>query len=391
MAKSLHLTATELRQVGGNHRHVGIFERHDDGQVVSTHEFWFEFNQLPEGFQEGNLESFFIVLVLPAMEEGRALHIHGPVSRRLLANLEEFRDAWHCLRPTQLQRIPIQINTIEEDSDQVFLPRAIAACSGGLDAAFTLWRHSQGLAGHASLPIRQVILIEGIELADHPEDYARVIADTRMLAASLGLPLQRIGTNCRTALSIDMALEYGALKAAGLHYFKNVAGTGLIAAGQTCRDPEMTRLGSNAITDPLLSSADFRIVHDGHAWRRIDKIAAIAGWPEGNRRIRVCREPQGKGGNCGACERCLHAMLGWLIVLGQIPATFPAMTPDELRRRLKACRIPRQSRDDWSDLADWIRETGRGQEWLPLVDRCACSRDSLRQQLKALWKILRGK
>jgi hypothetical protein len=391
MAKSLHLTRAELRHADGRHRHVGCFERRDDGQVVSRHELWFEFDTLPTGFQEDHLEPFFIILVLPAMAEGRALHIHGPVPRRRLANLEEFRDAWHCLRPAQLQRIPIQVNTIEEDSDRIPLPWAVAACSGDLDAAFTLWRHSQGLAGHAALPIRQVIFIQDLGLADHPEQAEQALAGTRALADSLNLPLQRIGTNCQTEIATSMGLGDGALQAAALHYFKPVAGTGLIAASHSCLDPEMTTLGSNAITDPLLSSADFRIIHDGHAWRRIDKIAAVADWPEGNRRIRVCHEPAGQGGNCGACENCLFAMLGWLLAADRIPATFPPTTPDELRRRLNAGRISRQSRIDWAELADWIRETGRGHEWLPLVDRCARPHESIRGKLHSLWTILRGK
>ena len=389
MKKSLHLHPGILQEVGGRIRHVGRFERHDDDRMVSSQELWYEFQELPPGLDPEDPAPFFMVLIQLAMEEQRTLHVHGQVSRSLLANLEEFCRAWQALRPTEFHQIPFVVEGIVDDHDRRPLPGAVATASGGLDSAFTLWRHSKGKAGYATLPIRQVVMMDGIELDGRPEDFRRAVGHNRAMVESLGLNLTVVKTNYRQAIPHGMLLCYGSLLASCLYHFKGVAGNGLIASGHPYAAPEMIRYGSNALADPLLSSNGFRIHHDGAAYRRLDKMIALADWPEYASHVRVCWQVDSNGLNCGHCEKCLRTNLIQRVLTGTHPPAFPPDVP--LRKLIKTVRVPKEQKLYWTEFADWIRENGQGTEWLSLAEKKGRIQEPFGRQLRRLFQTLTGK
>jgi hypothetical protein len=85
-------------------------------------------------------------------------------------------------------------------------------------------------------------------------------------------------------------------------------------------------LGSTPIADHLLSSKDWRVLHDGASHNRMEKIQAIAAWKEGYDNLRVCWQGDRKDGNCGRCVKCVRTQLYCLVNNFPIPSSFPNKT-----------------------------------------------------------------
>ena len=61
--------------------------------------------------------------------------------------------------------------------------------------------------------------------------------------------------------------------------------------------------------DPLWSSESLRVVHDGGAVTRIDKVRHLADNPVALDTLRVCAVPDRATYNCCRCEKCLRTMV----------------------------------------------------------------------------------
>ncbi len=369
MSRTMHLHSGEVQDFDGDRRHRCVVERRDGENVVSQEELWVQF-QDPPVIEPDELASFLMLVLLTAMQERRDLVVHGQVPGSLLANLEEFHDAWRLIDPPlqpRFQPIAIEVGEVVDDSDRRPLPGAVTTSSGGYDAAFTLRSHVEGWNGRRGLDIRRVIMIDGMELYDRPADFTRAAADNTAIVSSLGLELTFVSCNHRFLVGACHIMQnYGAMLAAIQRYYRQEAGTGLIASGHhysAARD--WLPLGSNPMTDHLLSSADFAIRHDGAGSTRLEKMQALADWPELNRHVRVCWQDDSTGGNCGHCEKCLRMMLIHQLLAGEIPPAYPAGV--DLRREIYEIDVWSSCRVYWRELADWIETTGRGREWLGLV------------------------
>jgi hypothetical protein len=82
--------------------------------------------------------------------------------------------------------------------------------------------------------------------------------------------------------------------------------------------------GSHVLVDPLFSTPRLRVIQDGAAFSRGQKLERIAGLPVVQRSLRVCWR-SGTDLNCGRCGKCLRAMIA-LEVLGvrEHCSSFPA-------------------------------------------------------------------
>ena len=256
-------------------------------------------------------------LLFLAMRQGRDLHVAGPVSWSLLAKLEEFQSAWVKWRPELYRCISISADQIVMTRCEPQL-RAVALFSGGVDGAFTLWRHRNRAVGHASRGILSAVFIHGFDIPLRAEAaFRRAASAAAETLASASIPLTCIRTNWRVTCG-DWESEHGAGLVSCLRQFQGHADAGLIGS-----DLEYGHLrtpwGSNPITDPLLSSDDFEIVYDGGGFTRGEKIAAIADWERAVNGLRVCWEGPATGGNCGVCEKCIRTKLNFMAAGKPLP------------------------------------------------------------------------
>jgi hypothetical protein len=67
--------------------------------------------------------------------------------------------------------------------------------------------------------------------------------------------------------------------------------------------------GSHPLVDPLWSSEDLELIHDGCEASRVDKAIAIASNETALHFLRVCWRNYENAYNCGCCEKCVRTMV----------------------------------------------------------------------------------
>jgi hypothetical protein len=95
--------------------------------------------------------------------------------------------------------------------------------------------------------------------------------------------------------------------------------------------------GSHPVIDPLWSSENMEIIHDGANADRVTKIMdTIALYPEALRLLRVCVNKRGGSGNCGFCVKCIRTMTA-LEMAGVLRScgSFPPKLPRDFWRRME--------------------------------------------------------
>lgn len=245
-------------------------------------------------------DAALLAVVQPAMAHGLAVEVRGaPVSSGLLGNLEEVQAAWSQWRGWA----PVPLRAEEARAGQRPPRSAIAAYSGGVDSSYTLWRHVDGAAGHQRRPIDAALVVEGFDIT--LEDPAFVAAVRRVAppVEARGVPVVTAATNVRS-IDDDWQAYHGFALASILTFAGGGHGAGLIASTDTYARP-VIGWGSNAITDPLLGSDAFAVVHDGCGAHRVAKVAALAAWPDLVAALRFCWAGPRLDRNCGRCLKCV--------------------------------------------------------------------------------------
>ncbi len=296
---------------------------------------------------------------------GRDARVRGDVSPSLLANLDEFQLAWSIWRPWKYKRIGLEAEREIEAGPRSEGNRAVCAFSGGVDSAFTALRHVSGIGVRHRLPLKAGVIVHGFDIPlDAPEMFDRARVRAAKHVGLLGLDLIPVITNFRD-IDVDWWDAFGAGVASSLMLFQGRYDTGLIAQG----DPYQSLVnhianGSNALTDPLLSSSSFRIVPDGAGQRRIEKIEALSRWPEGLQFLRVCWQGAEKDKNCGRCEKCIRNILTFRALGLGLPPCFPRDVSVEQIRRLRGLKEFTIS-IGWNAILSKAEETGQGrQPWV---------------------------
>jgi hypothetical protein len=68
------------------------------------------------------------------------------------------------------------------------------------------------------------------------------------------------------------------------------------------------------MSDWLLGSASFEIIHDGAAHNRLEKVRRLTQWAEALDNLRVCLEDPRHDRNCGRCRKCLLTYLAFRVL-----------------------------------------------------------------------------
>jgi hypothetical protein len=264
--------------------------------------------------------------VLLAMKWGAPVHVHGQVSPMLLRNLEEFQAAWSAWEPERYRCVPIQADREREPPPAS--GRSLAAFSGGVDSSFTVYRHCTGTCGRWQRSVKAGLMVLGLDIP-LSEKGAFMKATERAAAqlATLGVTLIPMATNFRQ-LPLKWEDAFGAGLASCLLLLQGGYSSALVASSfpyQALSFP----YGSNPVTDWMLSTGAMETVHDGAAFRRIDKMRVLAAWPAALKYLRVCWEGPHKDRNCGRCEKCVRTILAFRVLGVPLPECFEADLTDE--------------------------------------------------------------
>ncbi len=257
-----------------------------EGLDDRPNELWFRFpsERLP-GVTE-LADPFVTAMIFPAMRGAKNIKIHGSMSRSLLRNLDEFQVAWNCWRPDRYHIINVTADEeIEEHTNAS--DKAIAAFSGGLDSCFTVWRHTKGDCGRLKRNLKAALMVHGFDIPlREAEVFSRAAENSRAIVESVGLDLIPMACNFRE-FGDDWEDEHGAALASCLSLFGKGFSTGLVASSHVYNSL-LFPWGSNPLTDPMLSSDSFSIVHDSAGVHRIQKAKGVSEWEGAMSRLRVC-------------------------------------------------------------------------------------------------------
>ncbi|MGH7844652.1 MAG: O-methyltransferase, partial [Candidatus Binatia bacterium] len=310
------------------------------------------------------------------------LTIHGEVSPSLLRNLEEFQVAWNCWLPEQYARIEITADC-EREEPEINLPNdAVAAFSGGVDSAFTIFRHRKGLCGRLRRDVRAAIMIQGFDIPlNQAYMFQRALNRSERILASLGVELIPVSTNLRE-LGLNWGHSFGAAMAACLTLFKGGYRAGLLGSSEPYCSLVLP-WGSNPVTDSLLSSDSFQIIHDGAGFTRTDKVRMIANWSEAMLFLRVCWEGERLDRNCGQCEKCIRTMLNFRVNSISLPQSFERDVSDREIREVSGLNRPQLA--ELRQILAAAKRASVRESWVAALDRCI-KRNDRRLGLEAIFE-----
>lgn len=351
-----------------------LWGRRDSNREVEDTQLWF---RIPSSYPrppDDDCDAYLLAVLMDAMREGRDIVVRGSVSQRLLSNLTEFQAIWRKWRPAEYRLIEIRPDQIRPDAPATRVPGAISAFSGGVDATFTVWRHSQRLCGARSFPLNACVFVHGFDIPlQDTEAYARALAGARRTLGDLGIPLMPVATNLRAISAVPWEHAFAIALVAVMVNFRGVASTGLIGSSNPY-DAMVTAWGSTPVADPLLSAGEFEVIHDGSSHSRCEKVAAIAAWPAGLAGLRVCWQGACKDRNCGLCEKCLRTKLNFLANGVEVPSSFEDVRVDP--KDILSVRIRSNAlRGDWLQILQCAQELGLQAPWMEAVSKVIRRRD----------------
>lgn len=272
---------------------------HVSHPTLGSRDLWFEHDaELVEDVGP-TADPFALALLSPAMRDHLPLRVVGaPVSPSLLANLDRFMEVWRAWRGYGV----VAVHADEEERPAMPGP-GLLSFSGGIDSAYSAWEHTTGRAGPQTIALGAGVFVHGfdIPLVD-VAGYDGALARSRRMLESVGLRCIAVATNMRDLLS-DWEEAHGLAIASVLHALRRGSSTGMIASSATYDLPFLL-WGSTPLTDPLLSSDSFRIVHDGCGANRFEKLAALTKWDDAMEHLRFCWAGPRRDGNCGECRKC---------------------------------------------------------------------------------------
>jgi len=296
-----------------------------------VHRIYFEFSAPDDRPYALAVRPFLLALLLPAMQAGAPLELDLPVDAITLENLMEWQEAMVSWQPYQLKVIPIRAPRVAAPP-QPFSADAITAFSGGIDSNFTVWRQVQNVAEpiFRKAPLRAGLMVHGFDIPLQQEAaFERAWKHSKATLEAAGLTPYRLKTNLR---------EIGALP--GCRWGPSSHGISLSAA-LACFEPWFSHLlipssypypklilplGSNPVTDPLMSSATATYWHDGAAHTKFAKIQFLASLPAVQEHLRVCWRAEPADGHCGKCFKCMATRLGFELCgvdrLGSFPTRY---------------------------------------------------------------------
>jgi hypothetical protein len=300
------------------------------------------------------------------MQVGHDVYVHGQVSPSLLRNLVEFQGAWASWKPN-LHAVEVSADRETEAEIGGDRKRALVAFSGGVDSCFTAFRHVRGRGLQFPCSVAAGVMVHGFDIPlDEPETFACASERSRRMLASLGLDLVPIATNYREVVA-DWSHSFGAAVSSCLMLLGGGYSEGLVGQGLTYGEFSALWEGSNPLTDPLLSSATFRVVPDGAAFDRASKIDQMSGWSEFLHDLRVCWQGPRKHENCCACEKCIRNILTFRALGLGLPPCFPHDVEDATIRTfgLGGGALPEIR---YGGLAALAASRGVAGEWIGLLE-----------------------
>ncbi len=282
-------------------------------------------------------DAFLLATVFGAMRLSGGLRLHGRATAELVDGLARLQALWSERRPDKYRAVGIECDDLEAGAPGG--GPVILTFSGGLDSAYSLFRHASPAVRATPPALRAALMLHGADVpVAETAAFEEAFARSRRMTDSLGVPLLRAVTNLRVVKQNWTHSSNTAL-AGVMNLFRGRFGSGLVAVGYTRE--ESLRWWPQDVTDlPLVSSPSFPVVGDGYEADRFEKMDAIRAWPEALENLRVCYRPGCYTRNCGECFKCWIAGFFAQLACGKPAPFMPRPFTDADVRASATCGDP---------------------------------------------------
>ena len=259
------------------------------------------------------------------------------------------------------------VDNINDQEIPVF--GAICAFSGGVDATFSVWRHSQQKYSYRSQKINVCSIVHGFDI---PLTDTQAFINSKNKATNtlkdININLLPIYTNYRNISKCSWEHTFGSALVATLSNFKYVSGTCIIGSSDDYNNPNYP-YGSSPLTDHLLSSDSFKVIHDGSSHNRTEKVKEISEWEIGIDNLRVCWEGELNDSNCGKCEKCLRTQANFLANRLAIPSCFPDI--DNIETKILNLKQEKFNTiiEEWKDIIFYTKKKNIQGTWVNHIEK----------------------
>jgi hypothetical protein len=279
----------------------------------------------------------FVAATLPvAMAAREDLAIDAPVSSRLLENIAPITALYRLWGPMwRMDLRPCKVSAAQRrpagrrEGVGLFL-------SGGVDSFHSLLTHTASDAIDPGRRPSHLLFVHGLDIAlDNRELFESAHETVRRAASETGTTPLVVTTNLRELSErfVHWELYHGAALASVGLALSGVVGRCLIPSsfGFSTARP----WGSHPQLDPLWSTEDVEVLHDGGESSRARKLHTTVAKSElALEQLRVCYRQLEGAYNCGRCEKCVLTMIG-LEAAGALQncRTLPSKVhPEDVRR-----------------------------------------------------------
>lgn len=331
MPKALTIEAPEIR-LEGDH---ATWNSRIHGST--TDRLWFSVPDSALDMLSPLADAALLGLLLPAMRQGRDLHVEGRVSKDLYSALDLTQHVI-CRTFPVYQRIYVRCTEFDDATDRS--PGVGMGFSGGVDSFAALVHHHLD----PDPGVRRLTHLLFNNVGSHGSGpgsttlFQSRLARVRRATSSLGLPLIALDSNLDEHFRLDdpstmtAFLQTGFMRnAAAAHVLASGIGTWLYSAS-TSLEPVGVHPSSDSgemepLALPLLSSARLTVQSTGLE-TRIAKTLTVADLSDDLRPfLDVCtHEVTTPPINCSQCEKCMRTMLTLEMV-----GTLGSFTPDVFR------------------------------------------------------------
>ncbi len=355
-----------VETIDDHHIRRCIIKRYDSNAFTDQKELWFKFpKQIPPP-DDKDCDSYLLAFILDAMAENRDITVKGSVSKELLGNLVEYQAIWNKWLPNNYKIIDIVVETIRDNKAQN--PGAVSAFTGGVDSTFSVWRHSQNKYSYRSQKINFCAFVHGFDIAlSDNETFASAKERAASTLEDMGIKLLTIQTNYRLISAISWEHTHGCALVATLNNFKQISGTCIVGSSYDYSH-QYFPWGSTPISDYLLSSNSFKVMHDGSSHSRTEKIKELCQWKMGINNLRVCWEGEYGDRNCGNCEKCLRTQANLLAINQPIPNCFPNI--EDVKTKISHLSSFHKTgiRNEWKDILYYAKANEIQDEWVNHIE-----------------------
>lgn len=287
----------KTQHTNGIVRVTGTVE-YDDGVLE---DYWFE---LPESYTPSSSGNPWLAILLPlAATVGEDLHIPLPVDPALLRGAESVVRLWAYWRK-EMHLVNITTGPLEA---RPFTERTTASFfSAGVDSTFTVLRRPD---------VKNWITVQGFDMPiTKNEAFKHHCERLSAIAAHYQACFIPVRTNIRETRWKKAHWElfaFGpALAAVGLMFEDHFHEILLPAS---CDYSSLDPWGSHPLSDPLFSTVHTKIIHEGTAYSRTEKIEYLSRDKRALNELHVCFRGEDANGqdnkNCCRCEKCYRTMI----------------------------------------------------------------------------------